>query len=83
MKLKFPKELTTVTPLSKILALIVFLTALIIAFFLGMQYQETIFTQTIGQDSKTCTQEAKLCPDGSYVSRQGPNCEFTSCPKSQ
>ena len=27
-----------------------------------------------------CTQEAKLCPDGSYVGRTGPNCEFTECP---
>ncbi len=27
-----------------------------------------------------CTQEAKLCPDGSYVSRTGPNCEFSPCP---
>jgi len=27
-----------------------------------------------------CTQEAKLCPDGSYVSRTGPNCEFSACP---
>ena len=27
-----------------------------------------------------CTMEAKLCPDGSYVSRTGPNCEFTLCP---
>jgi len=27
-----------------------------------------------------CTQEAKLCPDGSYVSRSGPNCEFAPCP---
>ncbi len=27
-----------------------------------------------------CTQEAKLCPDGSYVSRTGPNCEFAACP---
>ena len=27
-----------------------------------------------------CTQEAKQCPDGSYVSRTGPNCEFTACP---
>ena len=27
-----------------------------------------------------CTMEAKLCLDGSYVSRQGPNCEFTKCP---
>ena len=26
-----------------------------------------------------CTQDAKLCPDGSYVSRTGPNCEFTPC----
>lgn len=27
-----------------------------------------------------CTMEAKLCPDGSAVGRQGPNCEFTACP---
>ncbi len=27
-----------------------------------------------------CTQEAKLCPDGSYVSRTDPNCEFATCP---
>ncbi len=27
-----------------------------------------------------CTMEAKLCPDGSYVGRQGPNCEFAECP---
>jgi hypothetical protein len=28
-----------------------------------------------------CTQEAMLCPDGSYVSRTGPNCEFAACPE--
>ena len=27
-----------------------------------------------------CTLEARLCPDGSYVGRQGPNCEFAACP---
>ena len=27
-----------------------------------------------------CTQEAKLCPDGSSVGRTGPNCEFAQCP---
>ncbi len=27
-----------------------------------------------------CTLEAKLCPDGSYVGRTGPNCEFALCP---
>ncbi len=29
---------------------------------------------------QACTQEAKLCPDGSYVGRTGPNCEFAPCP---
>lgn len=27
-----------------------------------------------------CTQEAKQCPDGSYVFRTGKNCEFAECP---
>ncbi len=27
-----------------------------------------------------CTEEAKICPDGSAVGRTGPNCEFASCP---
>lgn len=27
-----------------------------------------------------CTMEAKLCPDGSYVGRTGPKCEFQACP---
>lgn len=30
-----------------------------------------------------CTMEAKLCPDGSYVGRTGPNCEFTACSEVQ
>lgn len=30
-----------------------------------------------------CTQEAKLCPDGSAVGRTGPNCEFDACPQSK
>lgn len=27
-----------------------------------------------------CTLEAKICPDGSAVGRQGPSCEFAPCP---
>jgi hypothetical protein len=27
-----------------------------------------------------CTLEAKACPDGSFVGRQGPDCEFAPCP---
>lgn len=30
-----------------------------------------------------CTDEAKICPDGSAVGRQGLNCEFAPCPPRQ
>jgi hypothetical protein len=33
------------------------------------------------ENSTMCTQEAKQCSDGSYVSRTGSNCEFAECPK--
>lgn len=33
-----------------------------------------------GPGQVACTQEAKLCPDGSYVGRTGPKCEFAQCP---
>ncbi len=26
-----------------------------------------------------CTQEVKQCPDGSFVGRTGPKCEFAKC----
>jgi hypothetical protein len=28
-----------------------------------------------------CTEEAMLCPDGSYVGRTGPSCQFAPCPQ--
>ena len=36
---------------------------------------------TLLPSTKACTQEAKACPDGSYVGRTGPNCEFATCPE--
>ncbi len=27
-----------------------------------------------------CTMEAKMCPDGTFVGRTGPKCEFSPCP---
>lgn len=27
-----------------------------------------------------CAQDAKMCPDGSYVARTGPHCEMAACP---
>jgi tryptophan-rich sensory protein len=32
-------------------------------------------------DQTACTMEAKLCPDGSYVGRTAPDCEFAPCPE--
>ncbi|MFA6177425.1 MAG: hypothetical protein WC694_00835 [Candidatus Paceibacterota bacterium] len=34
-----------------------------------------------GNNPVACTMEAKLCGDGSYVGRSGPNCDFTACPE--
>lgn len=36
-------------------------------------------TQPVPLDRVGCTEEAKLCPNGSYVSRIGPRCEFAPC----
>jgi hypothetical protein len=33
------------------------------------------------EQGAACTMEAKQCPDGSYVGRQGPTCEFAPCPQ--
>jgi len=33
-----------------------------------------------GKEPVACTMDAKQCPDGSYVGRVAPNCEFAPCP---
>jgi|SRR3989344_8676138 len=57
-----------------ILIVVAMLTALI-AFWVG-----TTRIAKAPIDGVACTQEAKLCPDGSAVGRTGPNCEFAKCP---
>lgn len=34
----------------------------------------------ISKEPVACTTDAKLCPDGSYVGRIAPDCEFAECP---
>lgn len=34
----------------------------------------------MGDNQVVCTMDAKQCPDGSFVGRTGPNCEFAACP---
>lgn len=41
------------------------------AYFLGKNSSD---------EQVACTQEAKICPDGSAVGRTGPKCEFAPCP---
>lgn len=83
--MKLSKKYTTVTTFSKTIALILFIALPFIGFYLGMQYQkgldQSLENSFISKSqTKACTMEAKLCPDGSYVGRVGPNCEFAKCP---
>ena len=90
--MKLPKELTTVTTLSKTVALIMFITLPIIGFLFGMRYQtmlseysRPILPVSISPISKpvACTLDVKTCPDGTAVGRTAPNCEFQKCPATQ
>lgn len=50
------------------------------AYYLQSKEALPYFFRVKTPEQKACTQEAKLCPDGSSVGRVGPNCEFTPCP---
>lgn len=39
-------------------------------------------TKRDGNGNLACTLDVKLCPDGSYVGRMPPRCEFAACPTS-
>lgn len=41
---------------------------------------EQYSNETAQPESVRCTQEVRECPDGSFVSREPPNCEFKECP---
>lgn len=48
----------------------------------GVWFLQAVKLPSIGKtgDGVACTMEAKLCPDGSSVGRQGPDCTFAPCP---
>lgn len=58
-----------------LIALIVVVIAAGIA-YAAMQSQKTPPVE----EGVVCTLDAKMCPDGSYVGRTGPKCEFAPCP---
>jgi len=62
-----------------ILISIVFASLFLTAFY----FYETRTTKPLSVVEPTpvaCTEEAKMCPDGSAVGRTGPLCEFAECP---
>lgn len=49
------------------------------------RYNDQLFVEEINDipNKIVCTTDAKECPDGSYVSRTGPNCQFATCPQAK
>jgi hypothetical protein len=44
---------------------------------------KTVVATSKTEEGIVCTTDAKLCPDGSYVSRTGPSCSFAVCPSGE
>lgn len=49
----------------------------------GQNPPGTLVPPTQPPDGVACTMDAMECPDGSFVGRTGPNCEFAACPSSK
>lgn len=67
--------------MKKIKILFIFCFIFLIICFIGA-WVKVLFFSDFGESAKfvSCTQEAKICPDGSSVSRVEPNCDFAECP---
>lgn len=46
-------------------------------------YQYGINQGSEDQNPIACTEDAKICPDGSSVGRSGPSCDFAECPETE
>ena len=75
------KKMKIIT-LALVLIGIAIFTALIFIFALNKNTEKTANITDSKTENKPvfCTQDAKRCADGSFVSRTGPNCEFAPCP---
>jgi hypothetical protein len=64
-------------PSNKGFAIPLLILALAILIGLGVfVYIQSNTVKTLIPEPVACTEEARQCPDGSYVGRTGPNCEF-------
>lgn len=62
---------------TSLVALLVLFIVTLLAFLVS--YCGTLFSP-FSRSSVACTEEARVCPGGSLVTRTGPQCEFSACP---
>ena len=74
------KKISTNLALGVIVALSTFVVGAIYIFWNGVDKAGNFSGVTIKKNKITaCTEEAKICPDGSAVGRTEPNCDFAPC----
>ena len=80
--MKFPKELTTVTPFSKILAGILFIALPFVGFFIGSNYQQAIISQSELAKLETANYAIPTPSSGCYY-QEAPEatCPMKDCGK--
>lgn len=54
----------------------------LVVLFFGIYFGMKFWGGDDAVENVACTMDAKLCPDGSYVGRIAPDCEFAACPTS-
>lgn len=60
---------------------IITIVSLVILLGIGIYYWNRD-DANLDEEQVFCTMDAKMCPDGSYVGRVAPSCEFAACPSS-
>lgn len=68
-----------ILPPPKPVNILIFIFGGLIILSIGLFGGYYLIKSTSTPPQKACTMEAKLCPDGSSISRTDPNCEFAPC----
>lgn len=63
-----------------VITLVVLLVVAVFIFGTGKKAEAPTPPTSNEEEKVACTMDAKMCPDGSYVGRTGPKCEFAACP---
>lgn len=65
---------------NKLFIIIFVLVVFVSGTFLYLYNPEPVVIEKTEEEGVACTMDAMLCPDGSYVGRIAPNCDFAPCP---